>query len=64
MDSFVYHGEVSVDLHNSARGEVLVVIAFPSAKIRVVVVENGLLLLARAYFEANGGVRTTCERSG
>ena len=38
MDSFVvYHVEISVDLDNSARGEVLVEIAFPSAKIGVVV---------------------------
>ena len=36
MDSFVYHGEVSVDLGNSSREAVLVEIAFPSAKIRVV----------------------------
>ena len=35
MDSFVHHGEVSVDLDNSAIGAVGVEIAFPSAKIRV-----------------------------
>ena len=51
MDSFVYHGEVSVVLGNSARGEKLVKLPFRAHKSGswwYICTANGLLLVARA----------------